>query len=264
LVVGCFIYNNAKKTVNTKIHEAVESIDYEISKRKTEENDPLNILILGIDSKTDESGRSDSLKVMTLKPETYSMQLISIPRDTRTMIAGKGIKDKINHAYAFGGDSMVIDTVENFLGIDIEYHVHINIQGLEELIDELGDVTVMNDVEWTDSHYEFNKGPVEFGGKKELAYVWMRKKDPNGDFGREERQRDIVKAIVEKGANIASIEKVNNTINILGSNLATSLDFDDMKQLLASYTGTCKNNESYQLQGTGTTIDGILLSNPRR
>lgn len=256
---GVYTWNNAKQTVNKKMYQEVDTIDHQLSKKKIKEREQLNILILGIDSKTGSTGRSDSLMVMTLKPETNSMQLISIPRDTRTLIVGKGFEDKINHAYAFGGEEMAIATVENFLNIDIDYHVSLNMMGLQQLIDELGGITVTNDLEWSDKSYTFNKGPVDLDGQKALAYVRMRKQDPAGDFGRAKRQRQVVEAIVKKGASVGSVGKINPTIGILGDNMSTSLDFDDMKRLLTGYTGTRNNVESYQVQGEGTMIDGTYF-----
>lgn len=260
LIVGVWatlIYNDAKKTVNEKMHQPIDVIDRDVSKKKVKAKEKLNILMLGIDAETGDAGRSDSIIVMTLRPDTDSMQLISIPRDTRTLIVGKGIEDKINHAYAFGGEEMAIATVENFLGIDIDYHVRMNMSGLKELIDELGGVTVTNDVEWQDGGHQFHTGPVDLDGEKALAYVRMRKKDPSGDFGRAKRQRQVVESIIKKGANVASIGSINNTIDILGNNMATSLDFDDMKRMLTGYMTTRHNIDSYQIQGEGTMLNGI-------
>src|SRR5699024_11710934 len=84
------IYHNAKQTVNKKMYETVESIDHVIGKKKLKETKPLNILLLGIDTETGDKGRSDAIMVLSLKPKTNSMQLISIPRDTRTEIVGRG------------------------------------------------------------------------------------------------------------------------------------------------------------------------------
>src|SRR5690625_4716730 len=92
---GIYTWNNAKQTVNKKMYQQVDAIDHSLSKKKVKEREQLNVLILGIDSKSGSTGRSDSLMVMTLKPETNSMQLISIPRDTRTLIVGKGFDDRI-------------------------------------------------------------------------------------------------------------------------------------------------------------------------
>src|SRR5690554_5564420 len=97
------IYNNAKNTVNDKMHEAVDTIDTGLTKKKVAATEALNILLLGIDAESSERGRSDALMVLSLDPKNDKMQLISIPRDTRTQIIGKGFDDKINHAYAFGG-----------------------------------------------------------------------------------------------------------------------------------------------------------------
>lgn len=251
------MYNKAKNTVNEKMHQEVESIDKQVSKKKMKEKDQLNILVLGLDSAEGESGRTDTIMVMTLRPETDEMQLISIPRDTRTTIIGRGTEDKINHAFAFGKEDMAIATVENFLDIEIDYHVLLNMKGLQALIDELGGITVQSDLSWNDGTYNFEEGPVELDGEKALAYVRMRKQDPAGDFGRAKRQRQVVASIIDKGASIGSIGKISSTIDILGSNMSTSLDFDDMKRLFTGYMGVRRNIESYQVQGQGTTIDGI-------
>lgn len=260
LGVGAYaisIYNNVAKTVNEKMHEPVDSIDQETTKKKMKATEKLTILLLGIDSQEGTSGRSDALMVLSLDPTDDSMQLISIPRDTRTTIVGKGTEDKINHAHAFGGTDMSIATVENLLDIELDYYVRMNMDGLSELVDELGTITVDNEIAWNDGTNNFNVGPVELDGDQTMAFVRMRKQDPNGDFGRTSRQRQVIEGIINKGASVGSVTKINSTIDILGNNMATNLDFDDMKKLLSGYKDTRNNVVSYQLQGDGTTIDGI-------
>ncbi len=260
LGVGAYaisIYNNVAKTVNEKMHEPVDSIDRETTKKKMKATEKLTILLLGIDSQEGTSGRSDALMVLSLDPTDDSMQLISIPRDTRTTIVGKGTEDKINHAHAFGGTDMSIATVENLLDIELDYYVRMNMDGLSELVDELGTITVDNEIAWNDGTNNFNVGPVELDGDQTMAFVRMRKQDPNGDFGRTSRQRQVIEGIINKGASVGSVTKINSTIDILGNNMATNLDFDDMKKLLSGYKDTRNNVVSYQLQGDGTTIDGI-------
>lgn len=260
LGVGAYaisIYNNVAKTVNEKMHESVDSIDRETTKKKMKATEKLTILLLGIDSQEGTSGRSDALMVLSLDPTDDSMQLISIPRDTRTTIVGKGTEDKINHAHAFGGTDMSIATVENLLDIELDYYVRMNMDGLSELVDELGTITVDNEIAWNDGTNNFNVGPVELDGDQTMAFVRMRKQDPNGDFGRTSRQRQVIEGIINKGASVSSVTKINSTIDILGNNMATNLDFDDMKKLLSGYKDTRNNVVSYQLQGDGTTIDGI-------
>lgn len=252
------IYNNAKKTVNNKMHEQVDAIDLKKTKKKVKATEALNILLLGIDSETSEKGRSDALMVLSLNPKTDAMQLISIPRDTRTEIVGHGTTDKINHAYAFGGVDMSIATVENFLDIELDYYVRMNMSGLENLVDQLGEITVYNDIEWNDGKYTFNFGPTHMDGDKTMHFVRMRKQDPAGDFGRTKRQRQVIQGIVERGASVGSITKIGGIIDILGNNMATNLDFNDMTTLLFDYKDTRKNFVDYQMKGSNATIDGVF------
>lgn len=251
------IYNNAKKTVNDRMHEPVENIDTGLAKKKVAEIESLNILLLGIDADSGTRGRSDALMILSVDPKSDHMKLISIPRDTRTQIVGKGIDDKINHAYAFGGADMAIATVENFLDIDLDYYVSMNMEGFKELVDQLGKITVYNDIAWSDGRYDFGFGPTEMDGDKTMSFVRMRKQDPSGDFGRTKRQRQVIQGIVNQGATVGSVTKINGVIDVLGNNMATNLDFDDMKSLLADYRNTVKNFDDYQMKGTGKNINGI-------
>ncbi|WP_164667836.1 LCP family protein [Virgibacillus doumboii] len=256
------IYNDAKQTVNEDIHEKVPSIDSAIGKKKISKQKPLNVLLLGVDKRPGDSGRSDALMVLSLDPKNNKMQLISIPRDTRTTIAGKGIEDKINHAYAFGGTDMSIATVENMLDIELDYYVQMNMQGLSEMVDAVGGITVQNELDWYDTGYykkgyHYAKGEISLNGAQTMGYVRMRYQDPNGDFGRTKRQRQVIEAIIDKGASIASVNKIDNMIDVLGKNMATNMDFDDMKDLLFNYKDVRKNRLSYMLKGSGTEIDGV-------
>lgn len=251
------VYNNAKKTVNNKMHDPVASIDHGMTKEKIKAAKPLHILLMGIDTTESDKGRSDALMVLSLDPENDAMQLVSIPRDTRTTIVGKGKEDKINHAYAFGGADMTIATVEELLGVEMDYYVRMNMSGLQELVDQIGGITVGNDIAWEDGKYDFGFGPTEMDGDKTMHYVRMRKQDPDGDFGRTKRQRQVIQGIVDKGASVGSITKIDGMIDIMGNNMATNMDFGDMKKLMSGYKDTRKNFDDYQIKGEGSKIDGI-------
>lgn len=256
------IYHDAKQTVNDEMHKKVESIDHEVAKKKVSEQKPLNILLLGVDKRPGDSGRSDALMVLSLDPKQNQMKIISIPRDTRTTIVGMGFKDKINHAYAYGGTDMSVATVENLLDIELDYYVQMNMQGLSEMVDAVGGITVNNKLDWYDEGYykegyHYEKGKIHLNGPKTMGYVRMRHLDPRGDFGRTERQRQVIQAIIDKGASIASINKIDNMLEVLGDNMATNMDFDDMKNLLFHYKDVRKNVVSYMLKGNGTKIDGV-------
>src|SRR5690606_29205840 len=107
-----------------------------------------------------------------------SMKMVSIPRDTRTEIIGKGFQDKINHAYAFGGPEMAIDTVENFLDIPIDYFVQVNMESFKDIVDAVGGVTVNNSFSFNAGGYTFNEGQISLNGAEALAYSRMRYEDP--------------------------------------------------------------------------------------
>lgn len=262
LVIGVGIYafslyNKAKSTVNDRMHEQVDAIDTSLAKDKLKNKERLFVLLLGIDAEEGEKGRSDALIVLSLDPKTDAMKIVSIPRDTRTEIVGKGTEDKINHAYSFGSEDMAIATVENFLDIELDYYVSMNMDGFQELVDELGTISVTNDFAWSDEEYNFPEGKVSMDGEKAMHYVRMRKQDPDGDFGRNKRQRQVIEGIINEGASVASVTKVSNLVDVLGDNMKTNLDFDDMKALLANYRDTRKQMGEYQIQGEGTSINGI-------
>src|SRR5699024_7677711 len=147
-IYAAYVLNSVKQNIDGNMYEAVTSIDPNVTEKKIKERENLNILLLGIDSTSSDSGRSDAVIVLTLKPGEEEMQMISIPRDTRAPIVGRGTVEKINHAYAYGGSDMAIQTVESFLGVDFDYFVRINMSGLAELVDELGTVTVNNELDF--------------------------------------------------------------------------------------------------------------------
>ncbi|MFP7492488.1 LCP family protein [Terribacillus saccharophilus] len=257
LVVGIFAFltvNNARSTVSN-IQKSTSAIDQKEVQKKVENNEKINVLLLGVDEREGDVGRSDALMVMSLDPANDSMKIVSIPRDTRAEIVGNGTTEKINHAYARGGVDMSINTVENFLDIDLDYFVEMNMEGLSDLVDAVGGITVNSQLEFTQDGYDFTQGETSMDGKKAMAYVRMRKEDPNGDFGRNARQRQVIQAVVDKGASIKSVNKIDDLLDVLGNNVQTNIDFSTMTNLFQNYRNVRKNTENYQMQGSGTTID---------
>lgn len=257
------IYNHAKTTFDKEMNIDVNSIDQSETKKKIENKEVLNVLVLGVDERADvEGSRSDTIIVMSLNPKEKKLTMVSIPRDTRTTIAGEGTKDKINAAFSFGGPDMAIETVEAFLDIELDYYVEMNMQGLADLVDAIGGITVNNEIEWYDEGfykkgYHYKKGEIKLDGPKTIGYVRMRHLDPTGDFGRTERQRKVIKAIIDKGVSFATVSKMNDLIDVVGNNMETNMKFSDMKALLANYIDVAKNIESYMVQGTDDRIKGI-------
>ena len=253
-----YLYKSAADTVAS----IQEDLDRDKSEKRTEkvvfeEKDPISILLMGVDEREGDSGRSDSLILMTVNPNTNTTQMVSIPRDTRTEIIGKGKQDKINHAYAFGGTEMAINTVENFLDVPVDYFVKINMESFKDTVDAVGGVEVNNTLNFSYEGYDFTEGMTKLDGKKALAYTRMRYEDPRGDFGRQERQRQVIEAVIKKGANVSSITKFGDMFGVVRDNVKTNLTFDEMWDIQANYKTAAKNLEQFQVEGSGTKIDGI-------
>ncbi|MCM3409999.1 polyisoprenyl-teichoic acid--peptidoglycan teichoic acid transferase TagU [Metabacillus litoralis] len=253
-----YIFQSAADTV-ASIHE---DIDRKVSEKRTEEvvfteKDPISILLMGVDEREGDRGRSDSLILMTVNPNTNSTQMVSIPRDTRTEIIGKGTQDKINHAYAFGGTEMALNTVENFLDVPVDYFVKINMESFKDTVDAVGGVEVNNTLDFSYGGFDFPKGQITLNGEKALAYTRMRYEDPRGDFGRQDRQRQVIEGVMKKGANVSSITKFGDMFNVVRNNVTTNLTFDQMWDIQANYKAASQNLTQYQVRGSGDKINGI-------
>ncbi|PMC36588.1 LytR family transcriptional regulator [Bacillus sp. UMB0899] len=253
-----YLYKSAADTVAS----IQEDLDRDKSEKRTEkvvfeEKDPISILLMGVDERKGDRGRSDSLILMTVNPNTNTTQMVSIPRDTRTEIVGKGTQDKINHAYAFGGTEMAINTVEHFLDVPVDYFVKINMESFKDTVDAVGGIEVNNTLNFSYEGYDFTEGLTTLDGKKALAYTRMRYDDPRGDFGRQERQRQVIEAVIKKGANVSSITKFGDMFGVVRDNVKTNLTFDEMWDIQANYKAASKNLEQFQVKGTGDKINGI-------
>lgn len=214
----------------------------------------VNLLLLGVDKREGDKGRSDTMILISLNPQTDSMLMLSIPRDTYVDIPNHGM-DKINHAYAFGDAGLAVQTVENTFDLPVHYYAKVNMEGFVQGIDALGGVTVQNDTAFSQGGADFPTGDIHLDGGDALKYIRMRKDDPHGDMGRNERQRDVIKAAMSEAASFSSISKVDNILDILGDNATTNLNMDRLKALFSDYRGTRKNIKTIELEGTGETLD---------
>jgi polyisoprenyl-teichoic acid--peptidoglycan teichoic acid transferase len=261
LAVGAYaftVYNSLKGAVET-MHKPLER---EKSEKRQEEvtlekGTPFSVLLLGVDQRENDRGRSDSIIVLTVNPNNNSVKMVSIPRDTRTEIVGKGTTDKINHAYAFGGVEMSMNTIENFLDIPIDYYVQINMEGFKDIVDSVGGVTVQNDLDFTYEGTHFPKGELKLNGEKALKYSRMRYEDPRGDFGRQQRQRQIIQAVINEGASLSSLTNYGDIFTALGTNVKTNLTFNEMVTIQSKYKEASKSIEQIQVNAQGTMIKGV-------
>ena len=256
------IYFDVKGSVD-KTYETVERQETGVS-RKEEVNlknkDSFSILLLGVDTgdlgRTD-TGRSDAIMVATVSPEDNKTQIVSIPRDTYMEIVGYGTFDKINHAYSFGRAAMSMDSLEKYLDIPIDHYAAINLKGIQDLVNAVGGVTVNNDLAFTSDGKSFDIGQIELNGEEALAFVRMRYDDPNGDYGRQERQRLVIQGIMQQLISINSMAKYQSILNALSDNMTTDMNFATMQTIALDYRDAFSTIQMDQLQGEGFMQDGV-------
>ncbi len=248
-----YLYHSVKTTAN-KIYDPAGGSEKNSSAIKNLEAFP--ILLLGVDERKGDVGRSDTMIALTLNPTKKTMQMISVPRDTKAEIVGHGTVSKINSAYAYGGPKMALNTFNNLFNVNFKHYLRINMEGLADLVDAVGGVTVHNDIDWHDEGYykkgyHYQKGDITLdNGAKALGYVRMRHLDPRGDFGRNQRQRDVIMAVINKAASFGSFSKYQDILNAVQKNVKTNLTFDDMKNLASKYRDCKQNVQNYEVKGS--------------
>ncbi len=155
-------------------------------------------------------------------------------------LLGKVKKDKINHAYAFGGIDMSVKTVENFLDIPVDHYIEVNMEGFKDVVDAVGGVEVNNDLAFSYEGSQFMKGDIHLNGTEALRYSRMRYEDPRGDFGRQMRQRQVIQAVIKKGANVSSLANYGSVLKSIEKNVKTSLTQEQMFDIQKDYKNAMK------------------------
>ncbi len=161
-------------------------------------------LIVGSDSREGWShdgtlgARTDTIIVLH-KPVEGPTALISIPRDSYVAIPGHG-HNKINAAFAWGGPTLLVKTVEQLTGLTIDHYVEVGFGGVEDVVNAMGGVELCYDRTVNDkkSKLKWTKGCHEANGHTALAFARMRYADPLGDIGRTERQQQLMEAMAQK------------------------------------------------------------------
>ena len=231
---------------------AMREVQIDVSKLE-----PFSVLVLGVDEREGDKGRSDTMIVLAVNPKLQSTKMVSIPRDTYTDIVGHGTKDKLNHAYAFGGIEMSMDSVEHLLDMPIDYVVEVNMESFTTIVDAVGGVTVNNALDFKQDSYHYPAGEITLDGQEALSYVRMRKGDPNGDFGRQERQKQVIHGVLEEGTSLTSLLNYRSVFNALGDNVKTNMTFDEMIYVQKNYRDAVGTVEQLRFEnGTGKRMNG--------
>ncbi|MFZ5814808.1 MAG: LCP family protein [Bacillota bacterium] len=226
-------------------------------------------LVMGVDTTEQEFGRADSMVVVSYDARGQRIAMLSIPRDTWTLIPGHGY-DKINHAYAYGGHPLAVDTVERLLGIEIDHWVILSFEGFTNVVNAVGGVEI--DVEkriyYEDPYDErmgegglvidIQPGLQTMDGLTALKYARFRA-DEEGDLGRMRRQQQVIKALIQKAATPAILAKLPQLIPAMASAVGTDLSVAEMLRLAATGREALGNPlVTGSLGGNAALLDGIF------
>ncbi len=253
--VSIFSNIDEYKDINDETYEITnvsKKMKKDVDDSKKNENDPITILVLGIDStikdiSTVTSFNADSIMLITFNPKTYNATILSIPRDTYVPISCyNNAESKITHS-GWNGESCVISTLENWMGISIDYYVKVNFTAVVSLVDEIGGITVNvpysfceqdSQRRWRDNTVYVEKGLQTLNGEQALAL--SRNRHPNircgakwtnyysDDIVRGENQQMVLNAILNKMVKNLGIEKLKSILNIIGKNVDTNMKINEM------------------------------------
>lgn len=220
---------------------------------------PISILLMGTDTGAlgrSFKGRTDTMMVCVLNPKDKTMTLVSLPRDALVAINGyeQYYPSKLNSAYAYGGSATAVKTIQKYLNVPIDFYATINMGGLEGLINAVGGVDIKPLLSFSFAGYNFVKGKkTHMNGTEALQYCRMRDQDPLGDYGRQNRQRQVIMALAFKGVQLNSLLN-DDFLNSLSKQLRTDLSFSNMVSLNMKYRIATHHMKSTHLQGTTQVI----------
>ncbi|SHH26598.1 LCP family protein [Clostridium grantii] len=237
------MFSNLSKVKTVKITETKEALEVsDKAVEKSNEYDVINFAFFGIDSReSGETARSDSIMIATIDKEHNKIKLSSIMRDTYVSISGHD-KDKITHAYAYGGPQLAVSTLNKNFDLNIKYFVTVDFFDMEKIIDTLGGVEIdvkkdeidlingysveTSTISKTKRKLVTKSGLQVLNGMQAVSYTRIRY-TAGGDFVRTERQRTVLTALLNK---IASMDKAKfaTIVPTLAQYVETNLGATDM------------------------------------
>lgn len=246
---------------------------------KGEENDRINILLLGMGGKGHEGPYlTDTVILVSIKPSEKKTALFSIPRDLYVPVPGFGWR-KINIAYTLGeiskkeGGELTSQAVENIFELPIHYFVACDFNGFKKIIDDAGGIDVYVEKSFTDNQYPFDdlktqtisfkEGKQKMSGEEALKFVRSRHgtNNENSDFARSKRQQKVILALKNKILSFGTLinpTKISNLLNGLNENVKTNLELYEIIKL----TNLAKNidNSNVIAKVLDNGADGLLSS----
>lgn len=209
----------------------------------------ITFLLMGVD----DGERTDTLMVCKYFEKTGKIAVLSVPRDTRTLIPGYGL-DKINHAHAFGGSDLSLEAINNLLDMDTEYHVRVDYKIVEEVVNTLGgiEVDVPSGIDGLDP------GVQTLDGSQAELFLRHRKGYYNQDLGRINAQQEFVKSLISKISETRNIVKISSMIKSSLDHVETNIPLSTALGYALKLRGLDSSGLQMEtLPGTPAMINGI-------
>ncbi|NUE98246.1 LytR family transcriptional regulator [Lactobacillus melliventris] len=221
------------------------------------------VLLMGTDTgaldRKEKIGNTDTIIIAVVNPQKKRYSLMSVPRDTMAQMIGaeKFQVKKINAAYPVGGAAMSMASVSKLVNVPLKYYVLVNMKGIMRLIRYIGGINIKPTLSFEYGGYIFKKNQLtHMGGGGALAYSRMRYDDPEGDYGRQKRQRQVITTIIKKSVSINTLARLDSVLSAISDNIKTNLPFDALRQIAFNYRDSTKNVKNDYLHGHNATIDG--------
>ncbi len=219
------------------------------------------VLVIGCDARptVDDVGRTDTIMVVFFDSNANEIRLLSIPRDTYVTLPTSGGKTKINHSYSFGGVSLLEETIEQNIGIEIDNYMEVDFNGFKELVDIMGgvDLDVEDRMLNKNEGIDLQPGLQTLDGANALAYV--RYREPlYADIGRIDRQQKFISAMLNQAFDISNVWHIPKMINTGMKYISTDLSIKEMLALAGMMQDTdLSAMEMSKLEGDGQYINGV-------
>lgn len=238
----------AQLVKNDDISNNTENVAESNSDAETLTDDIFNILVIGCDTrKKGGVGRSDAMILFSVNEDTEKIHMTSIMRDSYVSIPGKG-NNRINAAYAFGGGSLLLDTIETNFDVNVDKYVSFDFYSFVDIVDNIGgidievtadEIPVLNNYvkelnklngRAEDTYYLTESGLQHLNGTQALGYARIRYVG-DGDFERTNRQRTVITKVFEKAKTLNLLE-INDLLNTFLPQVKTNLTQEEILSLL--------------------------------
>ena len=245
-----------EKTRVLYTYEITEEVE-DFSKDVSVTQNAFNVFISGIDTTGPVStvSRSDVNMIVTVNPQSKKILMTSIPRDYYVTLANMGQKDKLTHAGLAGVENSV-KTLENFLGIDINYYARVNFTSLIQMVDALGGIEVYSDQDIP--KLGIHEGINDMDGKKALSFSRERYSYKNGDNHRVQNQQKVLEAMINKMMSPAIITNYSSILDHIDGCFETNMTSDEITSLIKMQLSDMSSwdIQQIQLQGHGAMLTG--------